>query len=401
MSAATTESEKKMMIDIPTDASGPLTSLRVIEIAGIGPGPFTAMMLADMGATVIRIDRADAVPTARPDGSHPDLLNRGRRSIAVDLKSAEGRQVVLDLVESADILLEGFRPGVTERLGIGPEDCHARNPQLVYGRMTGWGQSGPMAHLAGHDINYIALTGALHACGRAGDRPVPPMNLVGDFGGGGLMLAFGVLAAVLEARTSGRGQVVDAAMVDGASILTTAIHGLRNRGIWGGRRGENLLDTGAPFYEVYECADGKFIAVGAIEPQFHAELVRLTGFPASSLPGNRMDPAGWAAAKKEWSGFFLTKTRDEWTELAGMSDACLAPVLDWDEAAEHPHLAARQTFVEHAGVIQPAPAPRFDATPGRIQRPAPYAGDHTDEILQELGFDERAIASLRDAGTVR
>ncbi|MFI5627027.1 CaiB/BaiF CoA transferase family protein [Nocardioides sp. NPDC051685] len=393
--------ENTMTIDPPADASGPLTSLRVIELAGIGPGPFAAMMLADMGATVIRVDRIEAVPDERPDGAHPDILNRGRRSIAVDLKSEEGRRVVLDLVATADVLIEGFRPGVTERLGLGPDACLARNPRLVYGRMTGWGQSGPMASLAGHDINYIALTGALHACGRADGRPVPPMNLVGDFGGGGLMLAFGAIAAVLEARISGRGQVVDAAMVDGASVLTTAIHGLRNRGIWSSGRGQNLLDTGAPFYEVYECADEKYVAVGAIEPQFHAELVRLTGMSQENLPPNRMDPEGWAGAKKRWAELFLTKTRDEWVELAGMSDACLAPVLDWDEAAQHPHLAARQTFVEHAGVLQPAPAPRFDATPGRIQRPAPHPGDHTDDVLSEVGMHTEAIASLRAAGTVR
>lgn len=258
--------------------SGPLTSLRAIELAGIGPGPFAAMMLADMGATVIRVDRAEAVRADRPAGAHPDVLNRGRRSIGVDLKSPEGRDTVLALVADADVLIEGFRPGVTERLGIGPDECLARNPALVYGRMTGWGQSGPWANYAGHDINYIALTGALHACGRAGEVPVPPMNLVGDFGGGGLMLAFGVVSAVVEARRTGAGQVVDAAMVDGASVLTTAIHGLRNRGVWTGQRGENLLDTGAPFYEVYECADGKYVAVGAIEPQFYAELIRRTGF---------------------------------------------------------------------------------------------------------------------------
>lgn len=379
--------------------SGPLTSLRVIELAGIGPGPFAAMMLADMGATVIRVDRADAVPDKRPEGPHPDVLNRGRRSVAVDLKSHAGRDVVLDLIEGADVLIEGFRPGVTERLGLGPDDCMARNPRLVYGRMTGWGQTGPMAHFAGHDINYIALTGALHAVGRSGERPVPPLNLVGDFGGGGLMLAFGVVSAVLEARTSGRGQVIDAAMVDGASTLTTAIHGLRNRGVWDGDRGENLLDTGAPFYEVYECADGKFVAVGAIEPQFYAELVRLTGFIDEE--SDRMDVRGWTVAKKQWADLFLTRNRDEWTELAGTSDACLAPVLDWDEAPQHPHLASRGTYIEHSGTTQPAPAPRFSATPGRIQHAAPYPGDDTNAVLAEVGLTVDAIANLRAAGAVR
>ncbi|WP_345525729.1 CaiB/BaiF CoA-transferase family protein [Nocardioides endophyticus] len=381
--------------------SGPLTSVLVVELAGIGPGPFAAMMLADMGATVIRVDRAGAVPTERPDGPHPDMLNRGRRSIAVDLKSSAGRDVTLSLIENADVLIEGFRPGVTERLGLGPADCLGRNPRLVYGRMTGWGQTGPMSQFAGHDVNYIALTGALHAVGRAGERPVPPMNLVGDFGGGGLMLAFGVVAAVLEARMSGRGQVVDAAMVDGASVLTTAIHGLRSRGIWTGGRGENLLDTGAPFYEVYECADGKYVAIGAIEPQFYAELVRLTGYQEQPDDPDRMDADEWPAAKERWTRLFLTRGRDEWVTMAGSSDACLTPVLDWDEAASHPHLVARETFIEHAGVVQPAPAPRFGATPGRIQRPAPYPGDHTDELLGETGFDAEAIAALRASGAVR
>jgi alpha-methylacyl-CoA racemase len=380
---------------------GPLSSLRVIEIAGIGPGPFAAMMLADMGASVIRVDRPEAVPDSLPSGPHPDLLNRGRRSIAVDLKSAAGRETVLDLIEGADALIEGFRPGVMERLGLAPEVCLARNPRLVYGRMTGWGQEGPLAQFAGHDINYIALTGALHACGRASDAPVPPMNLVGDFGGGGLILAFGIVSGVIHARLSGAGQVVDAAMVDGASLLTTAIHGLRNRGVWNSPRGENLLDTGAPFYEVYECADGKYVALGAIEPQFYAELVRRTGFVEDPDAPDRMREEGWVNAKKQWAELFRTKTRDEWAAMAAESDACLAPVLDWDEAPAHPHLAARGTYVEHAGVVQPAPAPRFSHTPTVIQRPAPHAGEHTDELLAELGLDMSGIAALRRSGAVR
>lgn len=386
--------------DDVAEPSGPLTSMRVVELAGIGPGPFAAMMLADLGATVIRVDRAEAIPAEPPAGPHPDVLNRGRRSIAVDLKSSEGRDAVLELVAGADVLIEGFRPGVAERLGLGPEECLARNPQLVYGRMTGWGQSGPLAGFAGHDINYIALTGALHACGRAGEPPVPPMNLIGDFGGGGLMLAFGVVSAVLEARRAGVGQVVDAAMVDGASVLTTAIHGLRNRGVWTAPRGENLLDTGAPFYEVYECADGRYVAVGAIEPQFYAELVRLTGFQEDPDAPDRMRREGWATAKMRWAELFRTKTRDEWAGLAAESDAHPAPVLDWDEAPGHPHLAARGTYVEHAGAMQPAPAPRFSQTPGSIQRPAPRAGEHTDEILAELGLDSDGIAALRRSGVV-
>ncbi|WP_435217823.1 CaiB/BaiF CoA transferase family protein [Streptomyces sp. bgisy034] len=373
----------------------------MIELAGVGPGPFAAMMLADMGATVIRVDRAGQVRDDERTGPHPDVLNRGRRSIAVDLKTPGGRDTVLSLVDGADALIEGFRPGVTERLGVGPRDCLARNPGLVYGRMTGWGQTGPLADFAGHDINYIALTGALHACGRAGEPPVPPMNLVGDFGGGGMMLAFGVVSGVLEARRTGIGQVVDAAMVDGASVLTTALHGLRNRGMWAAPRGENLLDTGAPFYEVYACADGKYVAVGAIEPAFYAELVRLTGFQEDPDAPDRMRPEGWAVAKKRWAALFRTRTRDEWAALAGESDACLAPVLDWDEAPAHPHVAARDTYVEHAGVVQPAPSPRFDRTPGAVQRPAPHAGEHTDEILAELGFDANGIAAQRRSGAVR
>lgn len=381
--------------------TGPLSSLRVVEIAGIGPGPFTAMMLADMGATVIRVDRAQAVPAVRPEGAHPDILNRGRRSIAVDLKSEAGREVVLDLIAGADALIEGFRPGVMERLGLGPDVCLARNPKLVYGRMTGWGQDGPMAQYAGHDIDYIALTGALRAFTRKGERPLPPLNMVGDFGGGGLMLAFGILAGVMHARGGGAGQIIDAAMVDGASVLTTAIHGLRNRGIWAQEPGGNLLDSGAPFYEVYECADGKFVAVGAIEPQFYAALVSLTGFDGPESPADRMDPATWPAGKQKWAELFKTRTRDEWAKLAHESDACLAPVLDWDEAPTHAHLAYRETFVEHAGVLQPAPAPRFSHTPGQIQGPASYPGDHTSEVLAELGVSSDQVDRLREAGAVR
>lgn len=305
------------------------------------------------------------------------------------------------LVEKSDILIEGFRPGVTERLGIGPQECLTRNPRLVYGRMTGWGQSGPMADYAGHDINYIALSGALHAIRRVGQPPVPPMNLVGDFGGGGLMLAFGIVSAALEARLSGQGQIVDAAMIDGASVLATAVHGLRNRGMWSAPPGENLLDTGAPFYEVYECADGKYVAVGAIEPQFYAELVRLTRFDDAPSLAERMNRDGWPDAKQRWAALFRTRTRDEWAALAAESNACLAPVLDWDEAARHPHLRERGTYTEHAGVMQPAPAPRLSRTPGAIQRPAPHAGDHTDEILSELGLDPAAVADLRSSRAVR
>ncbi|QTJ68607.1 CoA transferase [Rhodococcus sp. ZPP] len=378
----------------PAPRTGPLSSLRVIEFAGIGPGPFAAMMLADMGADVIRVDRTRSGKTLETDGAHPDLLNRGRRSVALDLKSEDGQRTALELVAGADMLIEGFRPGVMERLGLGPQVCLARNPRLIYGRMTGWGQSGPQAAYAGHDIDYIAISGALYGFGRRDEPPVPPLNLVGDFAGGAMMLAFGLVSAALETRDSGKGQVVDAAMVDGAAVLTTAIHALRNRGVWTDDRGVNLLDTGAPFYEVYECADGKFVAVGAIEPQFHRVLTDLIGLEENGggveSEADRMDPAQWPARKQQWSALFRTKTRDEWCALAERSDGCLAPVLDWKEAPHHPHLAHRQTFVEHAGVVQPAPAPRFSRTPGQIQRPAPHPGEHTDTILTELGLTSPA-----------
>jgi alpha-methylacyl-CoA racemase len=405
--------------------TGPLAGVRVVEFAGIGPGPFTAMLLADMGADVIRVDRPEQVRPERFGTPHPDVLNRGRRSIAVDLKHPAGREVVLDLVRHADALVEGFRPGVTERLGLGPDDCLAVNPRLVYGRMTGWGQDGPNAPYAGHDIDYLALTGVLYGIGRPDTPPVPPLNLVGDFGGGGMLLAFGVVCALLSVRAGGSGQVIDAAMVDGVSLLSTAIHGLRGLGMWRDERGVNLLDGGAPFYDTYECADGRYLAVGALEPRFYAELVRLTGFEApndgdagtpaggedgapaggedgapdgGTAAGDRFDPAGWPAARRAWARLFRSRTRDEWAALLEHTDACVAPVLDWREAPSHPHLAARRTFVEHAGVTQPAPAPRFSATPGAIRRPPPQPGEHTDEILRELGREpaplraERAVA---------
>ncbi len=389
--------------------TGPLAGVRVVEFAGIGPGPFAAMLLADMGADVIRVDRPEQVRPERFGSPHPDVLNRGRRSIAVDLKHPAGREVVLDLVRHADALVEGFRPGVTERLGLGPDDCLAVNPRLVYGRMTGWGQDGPNAPYAGHDIDYLALTGALYGIGRPDTPPVPPLNLVGDFGGGGMLLAFGVVCALLSVRTGGSGQVIDAAMVDGVSLLSTAIHGLRGLGMWRDERGANLLDGGAPFYDTYECADGRYLAVGALEPRFYAELVRLTGFEMpgdaddgtpdrgddGTTAGDRFDPAGWPAARRAWARLFRSRTRDEWAALLEHTDACVAPVLDWREAPSHPHLAARRTFVEHAGVTQPAPAPRFSATPGAIRRPPPHPGEHTDEVLRELGREPAPLRARR------
>ena len=381
--------------------SGPLTGVRVIELAGIGPGPYTCMLLADAGADVLRVDRRPAAPaaTAAAPGPHWDLLNRSRPSVAVDLKNPEGVALLLDLVASADALVEGWRPGVAERLGLGPDDCLARNPRLVYGRMTGWGQDGPLAQSAGHDIDYIALAGVLWSIGRAGERPVPPLNLVGDFGGGGMLLAFGLVAALLEAKGSGRGQVVDAAMVDGAASLMTMTFAFRHGGLWSEDRGVNMLDTGAPFYEVYETADGRWFAVGAIERQFYAELIRLTGLDAEDLP-DQMDRSAWPAMKQRFAAVFATKSRDEWAEIFAGTDGCGAPVLSPWEAHDHPHNRHRQTFVEVDGVVQPAPAPRFSRTPSAVQRPAAAAGHDTDEALADWGIDADRRAKLRAVSAI-
>ena len=378
---------------------GPLAGITVIEIAGIGPGPFCGMLLADLGADVIRIDRAQAVKGGDPERPPADLLARGRRSVGVDLKNPDGVEVVLSLVETADALIEGFRPGVTERLGIGPDDCLARNPRLVYGRMTGWGQDGPYASTAGHDINYIALAGALDPIGRRGEAPVPPLNLVGDFGGGGLMLAFGLVAALLEAQRSGQGQVIDAAMVDGAASLMTMTHSFRAMGLWNDERGTNMLDTGAHYYDVYETADGKYVSIGSIEPQFYAELLRLTGLEGEELPWQQ-DRNEWPAMKERLAGIFRSKTRDEWCALMEGSDVCFAPVLSMGEAPQHPHNVHRGTFVDVAGITQPGPAPRFSRTPGEIRRPPAHAGQHTDEVLTGAGVDADRLAKLREAGAI-
>lgn len=378
---------------------GPLSGFKIIEIAGIGPGPYGAMLLADLGADIIRIDRAGNVVGGDPDNPPADVLARGRRSIGVDLKNPDGVSTVLDLVDSADALIEGFRPGVMERLGLGPDVCLERNPRLVYARMTGWGQSGPYASAAGHDINYIALAGALEPLGRAGEKPTPPINLVGDFGGGGMMLAFGVCAALLETSRSGEGQVIDAAMIDGAASLMTMTWSFKAMGIWRDERGTNMLDTGAHFYDTYETADGKYVSIGSIEPQFYAELLRLTGLEGEELP-RQMDRSAWPELKDRLADVFRSKTRDEWCEIMEHTDVCFAPVLAMDEAPEHPHIAERGTFTEVAGITQPAPAPRFSRTPGSIDRPPPHPGQHTDEALAAWGFDPEKIEKLRASGAV-
>ncbi len=383
------------------DMSGPLTGLTIVELAGIGPGPFAGMLLADMGATVIRIERAQAVSAVPPQKPNLMISERGRQSIGVDLKLPEGRETVLRIVEKADGLFEGFRPGVTERLGLGPDDCLARNPKLVYGRMTGWGQDGPYAMAAGHDINYISLAGALEPIGRAGAKPVPPLNLVGDFGGGGMFLAFGMVCAMLETARSGKGQVVDAAMVDGSATLMSMFHSFAAMGIQSPDRGTNMLDTGAYFYDVYECSDGKYVSIGSIEPQFYAELCKLAGLADDSVWANQHDKSRWPELKLKMEAVMLTKTRDEWCALMEHSDVCFAPVLSMAEAPNHPHNVARQTFVTRDGLTQPAPAPRFSRTVQELPPPAPHPGAHTDEVLSWAGFVEAEIVSLRSAGAVR
>jgi len=378
---------------------GPLAGIRILEFAGIGPGPFCAMLLADMGAEVVRIDRAQNARGGDPAKPPSDPLLRGRRNIAFDLKQPQAIEAVLRLVSKADALLEGFRPGVMERLGLGPEICLARNPRLVYGRMTGWGQDGPMAQAAGHDINYIALAGALEPIGRKGQPPLPPLNLVGDFGGGGMLLAFGVLAGLLEAKRSGAGQVVDAAMVDGAALLMSMFWGMRHAGFWSEERGTNLLDTGAHFYEVYECADGKYISLGSIEPQFYAELLKLSGLASEPLPA-QMDRSQWPAMKARLAALVKTKSRDEWCRIMEGSDVCFAPVLAMSEAPGHAHNAARKTFIEIAGMTQPAPAPRFSRTPPEVARPPAHAGQHSVEVLAGWGFGDDEIRALRESKAI-
>jgi alpha-methylacyl-CoA racemase len=374
---------------------GPLDGVRVIEIASLAPAPFGCMVLSDLGADVLRVERAENCGRPAP----PDPLARGRRSIGINLKAAEGVGLLLRLVAGADVLVEGFRPGVAERLGFGPEVCAGRNPRLVYGRMTGWGQDGPLAPTAGHDIDYIAIAGALFPIGRAGERPVPPLNLVADFGGGGMLLALGILAALIERERSGFGQVVDAAMVDGSALLTSFLYGLRAAGAWRDERGVNLLDGGAPFYDTYETAGGGAVAVGALEAKFYAELLAGLGLAGEDLPGQH-DRAGWPVLRARFAEVFASRTRDEWAEVFAGSDGCVAPVLSPAEAHRHPHNVARGTFAEVGGVVQPAPAPRFGRTPAGPPEAAPVPGADTDAVLAELGCPPDEIAALRASGTV-
>lgn len=373
--------------------SGPLKGLKVVEMQGLGPAPLAGQFLADLGAEVVLVTRKSA------PADKTDINNRGKRSVALNLKSSEGVSAAMALIEAADVLIEGFRPGVMERMELGPVDCHAVNPRLVYGRMTGWGQDGPLAHTAGHDINYLGLTGFLHATGDADRTPPPPLNIGADYGGGTMFLLFGIMAALYERQTSGKGQVVDAAMVDGASAMMALVHSFIARGHWGEDRQSNLLDGGAPFYRTYECADGKFFAVGPLEPQFHAQLVKLAGLPEDHLE-TQMATGDWADRREAYADVFKQKTRDAWAAIFDGSDACATPIMTWSEAPTHPHMAARGTFTEVDGVTQAAPAPRFSrSTPDAVATPHAPGAD-TDAVLRGLGYDDAEIAKLRDAGVL-
>ena len=366
---------------------GPLAGLKVVEMAGLGPAPFCGMLLADMGAEVLCIARPG--PAAALQDGRFDVFARGKQSLAADLRDPTALSAVLDVIAQADALIEGFRPGVMERLGLGPDVCLARNPRLVFGRMTGWGQTGPLAHAAGHDINYIALAGALHAIGPKGEKPAVPLNYIGDFGGGGMLLGFGLVCALLEAKTSGRGQVVDAAMTDGTALLSTMMYGFKAQGQWSNTRGDNLLDGGAHFYDTYTCADGKHIAIGAIEPQFYALLMKLLGITDPAFAA-QMNPAAWPDLKQKLAAIFSTRPRDAWCAVLEGTDVCFAPVLDWDEAPQHPHNAARETFIKVDGVVQPAPAPRFSRTVAEVRRASPQAAD----LLSAWGVSSVSVTAL-------
>ena len=380
------------------ERSGPLVGLKVVELAGIGPGPFAAMLLADLGADVVRIDRPADPGLGVPRGYEFDLASRSRPSVAVDLKHPDGVATVLKLVESADVLIEPFRPGVTEKLGLGPDDCLARNPKLVYARMTGFGGTGPLAKAAGHDINYCALSGALHAIGPA-EKPVPALNLVGDYGGGALYLAFGIMSAIYEAQRSGQGQVIDAGMVDGAASLMIPVYGLHASGYFSDERASNILDGGAPFYDAFETADGKFVSIGSIEKKFYKLLLEKLGLADKDLP-DQMDRSRWPELRARFAEVIKGKTRDEWTEIMEGSDVCFAPVMSMSEAHIHPHNIARENFVEVAGVTQPAPAPKFSRTPGRIHSAPSKPGAHTESALAAWGFTDSDVAALKESGAV-
>ncbi len=367
----------------------------------MGPGPFAAMVLADLGADVVRVDRAHGASLPGPNlDFRKEAMHRGRRSLAVDLKHDDGADVVLDMVERADVLIEGFRPGVTERLGIGPEDCFRRNPRLIYGRMTGFGQDGPLSQDVGHDINYIATSGLLSLIGRKGSPPTPPLSLLGDFGGGGMLLAMGVLAALWETGRSGKGQVIDAAMVDGAALLGTAFFGFMSTGTWRAERGTNLVDSGAPFYDSYETSDGKWVAIGAMEPAFYADLLDVLDLDEALLPGRQDDEAAWPALKQVFAARFLTRTRDEWVAASTGRNACLHPVLTTEEATQSEHARARRSFTEVDGVPQPSPAPRFSRTPATVTASPPLPGQHSEEVLTNWGTPKRRIAKWLGSGAV-
>ena len=374
---------------------GPLHGIRIVEFAGIGPGPYAGMMLADHGAEVIRIDRPGGMVFPA------DPLTRSRKSISLDMKNPEAVAIARELCKTADGIIEGLRPGVMERLGLGPDVLIGDNPRLVYGRMTGWGQYGPYAQAAGHDINYISLSGVLHTVGRAGEKPVPPVNYIGDFGGGGMMLAFGMVAALLSAKSTGKGQVIDCAMTDGSAVLSAMTWGFKAMGVWKDEAGVNRLDGGAPYYDTYACSDGKFVSIGSIEPQFYALLRKHTGLDADPAFDAQDDQSQWGALKDKVTALFLTKTRDEWCALMEMTDVCFAPVLSLEEAPHHPHNVARGTFIDVGGVVQPAPAPRYSQTVVDIPTPSPKVGAHSDTILAGIGFDARKIAAARASGAVR
>lgn len=381
------------------ETQGPLAGVRIVELGGVGPVPFCCMLLSDLGADVIRIDRPPGYDGGVPGDPRFNLLNRGRRSAALDLKRPDAAAAVLKLVAKADALVEGFRPGVAEKLGLGPDACLAANPALVYGRMTGWGQDGPLAQAPGHDVNYISLTGVLHAIGPANGPPAIPLNLAGDFGGGSLYLALGVVSAILESRRSGKGQVVDAAMVDGSASLMTLCYGLLASGYWKDQRGSNRLDSGAPWYNVYETKDGRWISVGSNEARFWRNTLEVLGLSEADMP-DQHDASRWPEVHERFAAIFLTRTRDEWCALAEGREVCFAPVLSMTEAPAHPHLRARGTFVERDGVVQPAPAPRFSRTPGAIQRSPAKPGEHTEEVLRDWGFSAEELGALREGRVV-